>query len=110
MNSRAVIGKRIVSVEHYDWYDTEAKKARADVSAIVLEDGTRLVPFAYETIDCPAGTIIAVKPATGAEFEVVNRRGKVKWTGTLSQCLEFIGEQAMSGSIGCLGLMTRPKQ
>lgn len=104
MNQRAVIGKRIVKVEHHDWWDAEAKKARADVSAIVLEDGTRLVPFAYETIDSPAGTIIAVKPSPDLEFEVVNRNGKVHWGGTLRQCREFIGEH-----FGNPGLMTRPR-
>ena len=62
MRSRDVVGKRIVKVRHSTLVDPEYYGPRKIVDWIELEDGTRLVAFAYETSDQPTADIIAVKP------------------------------------------------
>jgi hypothetical protein len=62
MKSREVIGRRIVGVEHYRFYNEHLKRTETVVDYIRLDDGSILCPFAFETIDTPQGTIQHVKP------------------------------------------------
>jgi hypothetical protein len=57
MNQRAVQGKRIVRVDHARWYNAHLRRMEICVSKIHLEDGSYLVPFAFETVDTPGATI-----------------------------------------------------
>jgi hypothetical protein len=63
MNTRDVIGRRIVKVDHVRWYNAHLNRLETDVERIWLDDGSFLHPFAYETPDSPSGTIFHIKPS-----------------------------------------------
>jgi len=62
MRIRDALGKRIVAiVQHPAVLHERGGKRVWEVSALVLEDGTRLVPFATETDWEPIAQILVVK-------------------------------------------------
>lgn len=58
MRSRDVIGKRIVKIVHQRWWNAPMKRMETTVQYMILEDGTALCPFAFETEDTPQATIL----------------------------------------------------
>lgn len=62
MKARDVIGKKIVAIQQEVFWNAHIAKNETAVSAIVLEDGTRLVPIATETVDQPLVTILVCRP------------------------------------------------
>lgn len=65
MKSRDVIGKKIVRVDHTRWFNSHRRAWEKTVDRIVLDDGSMLRPFAFETRDCPAATINLIKMKGG---------------------------------------------
>ena len=65
MTSRDIIGRCIEKVEHRRWYNEHLKRTEIVVDRIILDDGSVLYPFAFETTSEPAATIHHVKPAIG---------------------------------------------
>jgi hypothetical protein len=51
MNTKNVIGKRIVAVDQQRFYNASIGRMDNEVLAIVLEDGTRLAPYTIERED-----------------------------------------------------------
>ncbi len=80
MESRKVLGKRIVAAEHARHPAEPGRAGFTYVKRIVLEDGTVLVTAAYET-ECDAlGDLIVVNskdmPAAEAGLAKLKRKGK----------------------------------
>lgn len=69
MNTRGVIGKRIVAVKQERFRD-ETAGTRMDVQWIELEDGTRLVLHVYETEDCPIVDASVIRPEKRGKRDV----------------------------------------
>ncbi len=63
MRTRDVRGRRIVDVRHRRRWNDHTKRFEYDVVAIILDDGTLLYPFAYETEESPEATIFHLKTA-----------------------------------------------
>lgn len=61
MKARDVIGKRIVRIVHERWYNEHLKRHETDCIVLVLEDGTRIIAEAYETVEQPAVTMHAIR-------------------------------------------------
>ena len=62
MNTRGVIGKRIVAVRQRRFYSETVGGMLNEVTEIVLENGTLLRPIAYETATDAIADIITVRP------------------------------------------------
>lgn len=62
MKASDVVGKKIVRVEQTRWYNDNLRRFEYEVT-LVLDDGTRIVASASETLDCPAATMYAIRPA-----------------------------------------------
>lgn len=59
MNTRNVVGQRIVEVRQARYHDRRTGRTRLDVDALVLENGVVLRTRAYETEeDGPVGTML----------------------------------------------------
>jgi hypothetical protein len=61
MKAREVVGRRIIGVTHDRFYNEHLHRWEVVVSEIRLDDGSRLVPYCFETIDQPAATVLHVK-------------------------------------------------
>lgn len=49
MRARAVVGRRIVGVEHVRWFNTQLGRIQTDCIRIRLDDGSSIVADAFET-------------------------------------------------------------
>lgn len=63
MRARDVVGKRIVAVEHARFYNRHLEQLETVVEAVILEDGTRLIPNASIEVEggC-VGDLLVRKP------------------------------------------------
>lgn len=60
MNTREVIGRKIVSVRQ-SWVKTTGGKTVA-VEALILDDGTELRTYSHETATAGVGDLLVVRP------------------------------------------------
>ncbi len=49
MKARGVVGKRIVRIDQTQFFNKNTGKMDVALGALVLEDGTRLIPLVIET-------------------------------------------------------------
>lgn len=69
MNTKQIVGRRIVAVFHNRFYNKHLKRMETVVNRIELDDGSIIYPIAFETEDGP-GAILNNRNRSGVHVSL----------------------------------------